>query len=71
MLQFRDQYFEDYIDLFRDFEVKKMEIDRKDAAVVKIRMPLALTDLVKDRRSINLQDAIAQTEYSSKVMQIL
>ncbi|XP_053399657.1 heat shock 70 kDa protein 12A-like [Mercenaria mercenaria] len=67
MTKFKDMHMEDYIDLFRDFEVKKREIGPKKDTKVTFRMPTALADLVKDMRNETLQETIKKTKYSNQV----
>ncbi|XP_053399659.1 heat shock 70 kDa protein 12A-like [Mercenaria mercenaria] len=67
MPKFKDKHMEDYLDLFRDFEVKKREIGPKKDSKITFRIPTALADLVKEMKSEPLSETIKKTKYSSQV----
>jgi hypothetical protein len=67
MSRFKDKHMEDFLDIFRDFELKKREIDPNKDNQVTIRIPTALADLVKEMRRETLQETIKKTAYASKV----
>ncbi|XP_060607561.1 heat shock 70 kDa protein 12A-like [Ruditapes philippinarum] len=67
MPMFRDKNMEDYLELFRDFEVKKREIGPKKDTKITFRIPAALSDTVMEMRDEPLQHVIKKTEFSSKV----
>jgi hypothetical protein len=71
MPKFRDKNMEDYLELFRDFEVKKREIGPKKDTKITFRIPAALSDTVKEMRNEELQEVIKKTKYSSKVKKFL
>lgn len=67
MSRFKDKHMEDFLDIFRDFELKKREIDPNKDNQVTIRIPTALADLVKEMRRETLQETIKKTAYATKV----
>ncbi|XP_052215038.1 heat shock 70 kDa protein 12A-like isoform X6 [Dreissena polymorpha] len=67
MKRFKDENMEDYIDLLREFEIKKRAIDTNTSSKVTIKVPLSLSDLSKEITGILLQDKLPTTRYGKQV----
>ncbi|XP_060594200.1 heat shock 70 kDa protein 12A-like isoform X2 [Ruditapes philippinarum] len=67
MAKFKDKHMEDFIDLFRDFEVKKREIRPDKDSKVTFRIPTVFADLVKEVKGETLQDSISKMAYANQV----
>ena len=68
MPKFKNKNMEDFLDLFRDFEVKKREIGPKKDSKITFRIPAALSDAVKEMRNgQTLQEMITKSRYSNQV----
>ncbi|KAH3836421.1 hypothetical protein DPMN_109791 [Dreissena polymorpha] len=58
---------EDYIDLLREFEMKKRAIDTTSVSKVTIKIPVSLSDLSKEITGMLLQDRLPITRYGKQV----
>lgn len=67
MKKFQDKHMEDYIEIFRDFEIKKREISPSRDTKVTIRLPTALTELFEEYTGETLKEAIPQTNYAGQI----
>ncbi|KAL4230425.1 Heat shock 70 kDa protein 12A [Mactra antiquata] len=67
MDKFKEEHMEDYIDLFRDFEIKKRAIGPDGDSKVTFKMPVALLTMVQQIRNKTLDEAIKNTKYASDV----
>ena len=67
MKKFQDKHMEDYLDIFRDFEVKKRDIGPSKAEKITFRLPVSLTDLFYESTGEKLKDVIPQTSYGDKL----
>lgn len=54
----------DFLDLTRDFEAKKKRLGETNSGKVILRIPVALTNLLKKRKRLSLDEAIAKSNYS-------
>ncbi|KAH3834077.1 hypothetical protein DPMN_107395 [Dreissena polymorpha] len=65
--RFKDESMEDYIELLRDFEIKKRALDNTKDGKVTIKIPVSLSDLAKDVTGMLLQDTLHKTRYGKQV----
>ncbi|KAL3879883.1 hypothetical protein ACJMK2_032159 [Sinanodonta woodiana] len=65
--RFQVENKEDYLDMFREFEIKKREIAPDKDAKVTIRLPSSLKEIFEDKSGEDLRKAIMQTKYASEV----
>lgn len=61
--KFKDSHMEDYIELFRNFEIKKRETSLNNNAKVTLRLPLSFFETVTKISSRTLQECIIKTKY--------
>ncbi|XP_060065869.1 heat shock 70 kDa protein 12B-like [Ylistrum balloti] len=64
---FRVKHAGDYIDLLREFEVKKRSVKEKMESSVNFKLPLALTDLFEKMKNKKIPEALADSTYSEDV----
>ena len=67
MKKFKDKHMEDYIDMFRDFEIKKRDIGPSKTGKVTMRIPSALTELFSDMTDETLKEAIPSTNFANQL----
>ncbi|KAH3830275.1 heat shock 70 kDa protein 12A-like [Dreissena polymorpha] len=67
MRKFIDKHMEDYIDMFRDFEIKKRDIAPSKKDLITVRMPAALLDEYQEETDETLKDALPSTTYAGKI----
>ena len=65
--KFMKQETDDWIDLWRTFEVKKKTIDPTSSAKTNMKIPLSLIELYKTETRQDLRDRIAETKYASQM----
>ena len=65
--KFQDKHMEDYLDIFRDFEVKKRDIGPSKDGKITFRLPVSLTDLFYETTGEKLKDVIPQTTFRDKL----
>ncbi|KAL3879605.1 hypothetical protein ACJMK2_031893 [Sinanodonta woodiana] len=65
--RFQVECKEDYLDIFRDFEIKKRDITPDNDNKVTIRIPSSLKEIFEDESGEDLRKAIMQTKYSNEV----
>ncbi|KAK3578319.1 hypothetical protein CHS0354_004229 [Potamilus streckersoni] len=58
---------EDYLDIFRDFEIKKRDIAPDNENKVTVRLPSSLKEIFEDESGEDLHTAIKQTRYANEV----
>lgn len=58
---------EDYIDIFRDFEIKKRSIAPDSTGKVTFRMPISLMRLFEEETEETLKEAIPQTSFADQI----
>ncbi|KAL3879594.1 hypothetical protein ACJMK2_031883 [Sinanodonta woodiana] len=66
--RFQDEKKEDYLDMFRDFEIKKRDIAPDINYKVTIRLPSSLKEIFEDESGEDLGKAIAQKKYGNEVV---
>ncbi|XP_053376596.1 heat shock 70 kDa protein 12A-like [Mercenaria mercenaria] len=67
IMKFKNKHTDDYIEIFRDFEIKKRQISPTKQEKVTIRMPASLSTLCIDMRSNDLKSLILQSRFGGKV----
>lgn len=67
MKAFKREHMDDYIDIFRTFEVKKREITSSSSAKVTLRLPPSLTDTVLDVTKTSIEKVISNSEFREQV----
>ena len=65
--KFQDRYMEDYLDIFRDFEVKKRDITPSKEGKITFRLPVSLTDLFTENTGERIKDVLPQTAFRDKI----
>ncbi|KAL3879867.1 hypothetical protein ACJMK2_032144 [Sinanodonta woodiana] len=65
--RFQVENIEDYLEMFREFEIKKREIAPDNDNKVTIRLPSSLKEIFEDESGEDLRKAIMQTKYSKEV----
>ncbi|XP_021376572.1 heat shock 70 kDa protein 12B-like isoform X2 [Mizuhopecten yessoensis] len=70
MEAFRREHPADYIDLLREFEVKKRNVKETMESSVNFRLPLALTELFETKKKMTFREALADSTYSDDVTPI-
>ena len=65
--KFQDKHMEDYLDIFRDFEVKKRDIGPYKDGKITFRLPVSLTELFYETTGEKLKDVIPQTTFRDKL----
>ncbi|KAH3747262.1 heat shock 70 kDa protein 12A-like isoform X2 [Dreissena polymorpha] len=65
MTRFKEDNMENYVDLMRDFEVKKREIN--PTAQCNFRLPSSLIEMIRDLTKKPLKDLIATSRYKDKL----
>ncbi|XP_052778299.1 heat shock 70 kDa protein 12B-like [Mya arenaria] len=68
MAAFKENHMEDYIDLFRDFEIKKRDIStKKSGGKINLRMPVALVETVKEVSGKTIKETIVGSAYRERI----
>ena len=67
MVAFQKREMEDFIALFRDFELKKRKVEPDKNKQVTIKIPLSLFTVYKQEKKRNFEDDFPQTKYASLV----
>ncbi|XP_053374853.1 heat shock 70 kDa protein 12A-like [Mercenaria mercenaria] len=67
IMKFKNKHMDDYIEVFRDFEIKKRQISPTNQVKVTIRMPASLSTLCSEMRSSDLKSLILQSRFGGKV----
>ncbi|XP_060584394.1 heat shock 70 kDa protein 12A-like, partial [Ruditapes philippinarum] len=62
MKRFQDEHKDDFLDLQREFEVKKRSIKPDLKSKVKLKIPLSLSDIYKDVNSKSVMEKIEEDE---------
>lgn len=63
----KDNRMDDYIDLFRDFELKKRDISPNKEGKITLKIPAALTDYLSDETGESLPDAVKKGVYAKQI----
>ncbi|CAG2207883.1 unnamed protein product [Mytilus edulis] len=66
-LKFCDENAADFVDMFREFELKKREFKGDGNKKVTIKVPVSLKETFEKETEETIQDALTQTAYSSKL----
>lgn len=67
MKKFIKEHMEDYIEIFRDFEIKKRDIIPTREDKVTLRLPIALTEMFARETGESVKETLPQTSYARKV----
>lgn len=67
MKRFISKNMEDYINIFRDFEIKKRDLTPSKTEKITFRIPSALSDSFLETTGETLKEAVSQTTYAGKV----
>ena len=67
MNKYKEEQMEQYVDLFREFEIKKREISPNTEKKVNFRIPSSLTELINDVTGNDIKTSIANSRYKSTV----
>ncbi|XP_052278299.1 heat shock 70 kDa protein 12A-like isoform X4 [Dreissena polymorpha] len=65
--RFKEDHMEDYLELLRDFESKKRNVDADTDNLVTLRVPMQLCELAAEMKSITLRNLISTSSYSQQV----
>ncbi|XP_045204106.2 heat shock 70 kDa protein 12A-like [Mercenaria mercenaria] len=65
--KFQDKHMEDYLEIFRDFEIKKRDIGPTRNGKITIRMPISLMELFEQYTDETLKEAIPQTSFADQL----
>ncbi|XP_052271902.1 heat shock 70 kDa protein 12A-like [Dreissena polymorpha] len=64
--RFKEEHMEDYLDLMRDFEMKKRSTRLSSKGRVTIKIPLTLMDLISDIKGRSLKQIVSMSQYANK-----
>lgn len=67
LTKFQKEYMEDFIDLFREFEVKKRDTKPESSGKQTFRVPVSLRELFETMTGEKIQDAINNMRIKDKV----
>ncbi|XP_053398855.1 heat shock 70 kDa protein 12A-like isoform X2 [Mercenaria mercenaria] len=65
--RFKTENMEDYLELWRDFEIKKRAISPSDESPVRMRLPITLIDLFKNEKTCTLNTVINTSKYANDI----
>lgn len=65
--KFKDQHMEDFIEMFRDFELKKRESSSSKNAKVTLRLPLTFSELVSEMTGRSMKETVMRTKYREQL----
>ncbi|XP_060594731.1 heat shock 70 kDa protein 12A-like [Ruditapes philippinarum] len=65
--KFQEKHMEDYLEIFRDFEIKKRDIGPSRSGKITIRMPISLMELFEQYTDETLKEAIPQTIFANQI----
>ena len=65
--KFQKQETYDYLDLFREFEIKKRDITPDKESKVTFKLPSSLRDIYEEEKGDDIKVAIAQTNFSDNM----
>jgi hypothetical protein len=65
--KFQEKHMEDYLEIFRDFEIKKRDIGPSRSGKITIRMPISLMELFEQFTDETLKEAIPQTIFANQI----
>lgn len=67
MNAYKNRNMEHYVDLFRDFEIKKREITPASDKKINFRVPSSFTEMIKEVAGNDIRTTISNSRYSSSV----
>ena len=70
MQRFKDENMEDYLELLRDFEIKKRDIAVGSKTKVTIKVPSTLFNLVEEMTHMSMQDKLTSSDYGKQVISL-
>ncbi|KAH3738013.1 hypothetical protein DPMN_044616 [Dreissena polymorpha] len=65
--RFKKDNMEDYLDLLRDFEIKKRKTDSNSQGLVTIKLPLTLMDIVEENEGRKMKQVVQSSRYAKMV----
>ncbi|XP_052225821.1 heat shock 70 kDa protein 12A-like isoform X2 [Dreissena polymorpha] len=65
--RFKDDHMEDFLDLLRDFEIKKRATNSSSEGLVTIKLPLVLIELVDECKGLSMTKIVQSSRYANKV----
>ena len=68
MERFPQENMEDYIEMYRDFEVKKRCIDTGKEGKITFKLPVAFTELVQDVAGESFASFVKKSPYADKIV---
>lgn len=66
--EFKDEQTADFVDMMREFEVKKRAISSKSSGMITMRVAASFATKYKSEKGISLQDQIDSSSYAEKVI---
>ncbi|KAL3878918.1 hypothetical protein ACJMK2_031244 [Sinanodonta woodiana] len=67
MQQFKKEAMDDYIELFRNFELKKRKVDPKRVEEVQFSLPNSLMSIYEEHAGKDLTESLNQTQFAANV----
>ncbi|KAH3834057.1 hypothetical protein DPMN_107375 [Dreissena polymorpha] len=67
MPRFKDENMEDYIQLLRDFEIKKRAVDSTKGVKTTIKVPISFFDCVQNTTGSSMKDILKTSGYGKKI----
>ena len=67
MVEFQNEATSDFVEMYRSFEIKKINITNDTTSTVTIQIPLSLREMFEGKTNKSIKDIIEQTKYSGKV----
>ncbi|XP_062579147.1 heat shock 70 kDa protein 12B-like [Saccostrea cucullata] len=68
ILEFSCSYAADYVDMYREFEIKKRSFKGDTKGKVTIRIPISPVEIFEEDTGQDIKETIENTKYSGKVM---
>ena len=66
-MKFQKDHTDDYLDLFREFEIKKRDITPDKGSKITLKLPSSIRDIFEEETDNDLKQAIAQTSFSGSM----
>lgn len=67
MTKLQKQHTDDYLDLFREFEIKKRDIAPDKGSKITLKLSSSLRDLYEEETEVDLKQTVAQTSFSGNM----
>ena len=64
---FQRDHTDDYLDLFREFEIKKRDITPDKGSKITLKLPSSIRDLFQEEKEMDIKQAIAQSSFSGSM----